>query len=123
MEIGFLKAYELVLITGFMTISVGTRTVISFEVYKEGDCQESIQILLVGFGVIDFFTRAVSKDQMKKILKLCMTLRDIDLENKVINIDRQLQRTSDMRLVIESAKTTAGTRKLPMTDDAASASG
>ena len=32
-----------------------------------------------------------------------------------INIDYQLQRTSDMRLVIESTKTNAGTRKLPMT--------
>ena len=48
-----------------------------------------------------------------------LTLRDIDLENKVINIDHQLQRTSDMRLVIESTKTNAGTRKLPMTEDVA----
>ncbi len=52
------------------------------------------------------------------ISELCgLTLRDIDLENKVINIGHQLQRTSDMRPVIESTKTNAGTRKLPMTDD------
>ncbi len=53
-----------------------------------------------------------------RISEFCgLTLRDIDLENKVINIDHQLQRTSDMRLVIESTKTNAGTRKLPMTED------
>lgn len=46
-------------------------------------------------------------------------LRDNDLKNKVINIDHQLQLTSDMRLVIESTKTNAGTRKLPMTEDVA----
>ena len=55
-----------------------------------------------------------------RISEFCgLTLRDIDLENKVINIDHQLQRTSDMRLVIESTKTNAGTRKLPMTEDVA----
>ncbi len=61
----------------------------------------------------------ITKDQMR-ISEFCgLTLRDIDLENKVINIDHQLQRTSDMRLVIESTKTNAGTRKLPMTEDVA----
>ncbi|MCM1238897.1 MAG: site-specific integrase, partial [Lachnospiraceae bacterium] len=98
--------------------------------------------------VNDSVTReAITKDQMRKFLKFIhddnvyckyyevvyilfhtgmrisefcgLTLRDIDLENKVINIDHQLQRTSDMRLVIESTKTNAGTRKLPMTDDVA----
>ena len=39
------------------------------------------------------------------------------MENRVINIDHQLQRLSDMRLVIEATKTNAGTRKLPMTDE------
>lgn len=48
-----------------------------------------------------------------------LTLRDVDLENKVLNIDHQLQRTSDMRLIVESTKTNAGTRKIPMTDDVA----
>ena len=37
--------------------------------------------------------------------------------DRIINIDHQLQRTSDMRLVIESTKTNAGTRKLPMSED------
>ena len=36
------------------------------------------------------------------------------MKNRIINIDHQLQRTSDMRLVIESTKTNAGIRKLPM---------
>ena len=48
-----------------------------------------------------------------------LTLQNIDLENKVINIDRQLQRTSYMRLVIESTKTNAGTRKRSMTENVA----
>ena len=55
-----------------------------------------------------------------RISEFCgLTLRDIDLENHVINIDHQLQRTSDMTLVIEATKTNAGTRKLPITEDVA----
>lgn len=48
-----------------------------------------------------------------------MTLSDIDLENRIINIDHQIQCMPDMRLVIESTKTNAGTRKMPMTEDVA----
>ncbi len=55
-----------------------------------------------------------------RISEFCgLTLRDVDLENKVLNIDHQLQRTSDMRLIVESTKTNAGTRKIPMTDEVA----
>ncbi len=55
-----------------------------------------------------------------RISEFCgLTLRDIDLKNRIINIDHQLQRTSDMRYVIESTKTNAGTRKLPITEDVA----
>lgn len=46
-----------------------------------------------------------------------LTLKDIDLENRIINIDHQLLRTSEMKYVIEATKTNAGTRKLPMTED------
>ena len=96
--------------------------------------------------VNDSVTReAITKDQMRKFLKFVhddnvyckyyevvyilfhtgmrisefcgLTLKDVDLENRIINIDHQLQRTSDMRLIIESTKTNAGTRKLPMTED------
>ena len=35
-----------------------------------------------------------------------------------MNIDHQLQRLFDMTLVIERTKTSAGTRKLPITEDA-----
>jgi integrase len=98
--------------------------------------------------VNDSVTReAVTKEQMRKFLKFVhddnvyckyyevvyilfhtglrisefcgLTLRDVDLENKILNIDHQLQRTADMKLVIESTKTNAGTRKLPMTEDVA----
>lgn len=98
--------------------------------------------------VNDSVTReAVTKEQMRKFLKFVhddnvyckyyevvyilfhtglrisefcgLTLRDVDLENKILNIDHQLQRTANMKLVIESTKTNAGTRKLPMTEDVA----
>ena len=44
---------------------------------------------------------------------------DIDFENRIINIDHQLQRTADMKYIIEPTKTNVGTRKIPMTDDVA----
>ena len=103
---------------------------------------------LAGVVVNDSVTReAVTKDQMRKFLKFVhddvvyckyyevvyilfhtgmrisefcgLTLSDIDMENKIINIDHQLQRSSKMEYIIESTKTNAGTRKLPMTDDGA----
>ena len=103
---------------------------------------------LAGVVVNDSVTReAVTKDQMRKFLKFVhddavyckyyevayilfhtgmrisefcgLTLSDIDLENRIINIDHQLQRSSRMEYIIESTKTNAGTRKLPMTDDVA----
>ena len=103
---------------------------------------------LAGVVVNDSVTReAVTKDQMRKFLKFVhddavyckyyevvyilfhtgmrisefcgLTFGDIDLENRIINIDHQLQRTSDMQYIIESTKTNAGTRKLPITEDVA----
>lgn len=96
--------------------------------------------------VNDSVTReAVSRDQMRKFLKFIhddnvyckyyevvyilfhtgmrisefcgLTLKDVDLEKRIINIDHQLLRTSEMKYVIEATKTNAGTRKLPMTED------
>ena len=53
-----------------------------------------------------------------RISEFCgLTVKDLDFEYEVINIDHQLQRTRDMKYVIESTKTTCGTRKLPMTDE------
>lgn len=43
----------------------------------------------------------------------------IDLENNVVNIDHQLQRTSNMEYIVVPTKTNAGTRKLPITEDVA----
>ena len=104
---------------------------------------------LAGGGVVnDSVTReAISKDQMRKFLKFVhddvvyckyyevvyilfhtgmrisefcgLTLIDIDLEKRIVNIDHQLQRTSDMRYIIETTKTDVGTRKLPITEDVA----
>lgn len=101
---------------------------------------------LVGVIVNTEHTReAVSKDQMNKFLKFVhddnvyykyyevfyilfhtglrisefcgLTIKDIEMDNRIINIDHQLQRTSRMEYIIESTKTNAGTRKIPMTED------
>ncbi|MCM1333785.1 MAG: site-specific integrase [Bacteroides sp.] len=55
-----------------------------------------------------------------RISEFCgLTVNDIDLENRIVNIDHQLQRTSKMEYVIEFTKTNAGTRKIPITEDVA----
>lgn len=98
--------------------------------------------------VNDSVTReAITKDQMRKFLKFVhddnvyckyyevvyilfhtgirisefcgLTMKDVDLENKILNIDHQIQRSPDMKLYIDSTKTNARTRKLPMTDEVA----
>lgn len=98
--------------------------------------------------VNDSVTReAITKDQMRKFLKFIhddnvyckyyevvyilfhtgmrisefcgLTVRDIDLEHRVVNIDHQLQRGADMRYTIQPTKTHAGTRRLPITEDVA----
>ena len=103
---------------------------------------------LAGVLVNDAVTReAITKDQMRKFLKFVhddvvyckyyevvyilfhtgmrisefcgLTLKDIDLEKRTVNIDHQLQRTADMRYIIETTKTDAGTRVLPITEDVA----
>ena len=103
---------------------------------------------LAGVVVNDSVTReALTRDQMRKFLKFVhddnvyckyyevvyilfhtgmrisefcgLTIKDIDLGNRIVNIDHQLQRLSDMTLVIEPTKTSAGTRKLPVTEDVA----
>ena len=101
---------------------------------------------LAGVLVNDAVTReAISKDQMRKFLKFVhddvayckyyeviyilfhtgmrisefcgLTMRDIDLEKRTININHQLQRTSKREYVIEPTKTNAGTRVIPMTNE------
>lgn len=103
---------------------------------------------LSGVVVNDSVTReAITQEQMQKFLKFIhddtiyckyyeavyilfhtgmrisefcgLTLKDIDLENRVVNIDHQLQRTSDMRYIVAETKTNAGKRKIPITDDVA----
>ena len=101
---------------------------------------------LAGVVVNDSVTRqAITRDQMRKFLKFVhddnvyckyfeavyilfhtgmrisefcgLTIKVLDMENRVINIDHQLQRTSRMEYVIEKTKTNAGTRKIPMTEE------
>lgn len=53
-----------------------------------------------------------------RISEFCvLTLKDVDLEKRIINIDYQLLRTSEIKYVIEATKANARTRKLPMTED------
>lgn len=103
---------------------------------------------LAGVVVNDSVTReAITKDQMRKFLKFVhddnvyckyyeavyilfhtgmrisefcgLNIKDIDFEHNVVTIDHQLQRMSNMELIIEPTKTRAGTRKLPITEDVA----
>ena len=101
---------------------------------------------LAGVVINDSVTReAITKDQMRKFLKFVrddnnyckyyeafyilfhtgmrisefcgLTIRDLDMENRIIDINKQLQRGSKMEYFIESTKTNAGTRKIPMTEE------
>ncbi len=55
-----------------------------------------------------------------RISEFCgLTLKDIELENRIVNIDHQLQRLGDMKYYIEENKTEAGKRKIPITEDVA----
>lgn len=46
-----------------------------------------------------------------------LTISNLDMKNRKIIIDHQLQRTRDMQYVIEDTKTSYGTREIPMTDE------
>ena len=53
-----------------------------------------------------------------RISEFCgLTVRDLDFENDIIDVNHQLQRTRKMKYVIETTKTTSGTRLLPMTEE------
>ncbi len=55
-----------------------------------------------------------------RISEFCgLTIRDIDLDKNIIDVNHQLQRTSNSEYIIETTKTNAGTRKLPITEDVA----
>lgn len=53
-----------------------------------------------------------------RISEFCgLTLSDVDLKNRKINIDHQLQRTNNMIYYVTKTKTNAGTRQIPITDE------
>lgn len=53
-----------------------------------------------------------------RISEFCgLTIHDIDMEERTIDINHQLQRLSDMEYVIEQTKTNSGKRVLPMTSE------
>ena len=52
-----------------------------------------------------------------RISEFCgLTVKDIDLQERKINVNHQLQRTRGMQYVIEDTKTSSGTRMLPIVD-------
>lgn len=53
-----------------------------------------------------------------RISEFCgLTMKDIDFEEKRINVNHQLQRTSGMKYIIEVPKTESGIRFVPMTEE------
>lgn len=53
-----------------------------------------------------------------RISEFCgLTVKDLNMKEGKINIDHQLMRWSDMKYGIESPKTNAGTRQIPMTSE------
>lgn len=53
-----------------------------------------------------------------RISEFCgLTISDIDFKNNRINANHQLQRTRDMRYIIEDTKTACGVRMIPMTPE------
>ena len=53
-----------------------------------------------------------------RISEFCgLTIKDIDFKKKVIKVNHQLQRTSDMKYICETTKTENGVREVPMTPD------
>ena len=53
-----------------------------------------------------------------RISEFCgLTIHDIDMEERTIDLNHQLQRLSDMEYVIEQTKTNSGKRVLPMTPE------
>lgn len=52
------------------------------------------------------------------IFEFCgLTIKDLDMKNRIINIGYQLQRINHMEYRIESTKTQIETRKFSMTED------
>lgn len=82
---------------------------------------------------------AVSREEMRKFLKFVhddvvyilfrtgtripefcgLTLKEIDVEKRIVNIDHQLQKTTDMRYIVETTKIEAGKRRIPISEDVA----
>ena len=50
-----------------------------------------------------------------------LTIKDVDLKDKKLTIDHQLQRTSNMEYIIEKPKTEAGNRVIPISDEVCAA--
>ena len=53
-----------------------------------------------------------------RVSEFCgLTIKNLDMKNRTININHQLLRIKNKEYIIESPKTNSGTRSIPMTDD------
>lgn len=61
---------------------------------------------------------AITRKQERAFLEFVgLTMADVDMKNRKINVNHQLQRKRNMEYVIEDTKTSCGTREIPMTDE------
>ena len=87
--------------------------------FKSNVC-ETWHVILVSEADVYYEVVYILFHTGMQISEFCgLTLKDLDLENRTVNIDHQLQKTSDMWYIIETTKTDAGTRVLPITEDVA----
>ena len=73
------------------------------------------------FTYLNYFEVACSRiDMIFSFSEFCgLTLKDIDLEDKIVLVDHQFQWTAQIEYLREETKTKVGKRRLPITDEAA----
>jgi len=76
-----------------------------------------IIILRLGYGNFFLKRKLFFRFYLTKAEFCGLTLDDIDMKNRKIRIDHQLQRTRDGVYLVVDTKTTYGERILPMGDD------
>lgn len=55
-----------------------------------------------------------------RISEFCgLTIKDIDFKKNILRVNHQLQRTRDMKYVVETTKTESGIRNIPMSEEVA----
>ena len=95
----------------------------AFQAYEAGRPYEDIleeveaQLMKVVDHTPQFNIGELTDYEAMKPKLMMEVIGDLDMENRIIDINHQLQRTSQMKYVIQKTKTNAGTRKISMTDE------